>query len=77
MCFLVHNLHPTWLRAECEEWEVQLYSLHIRSLLCDTQMQSEAGFRVPQSPRLIPLIQPAATSKDSIKYLSFVQIIRG
>lgn len=59
-----HYFYPTWLTAECGEWEVHLYSVHIRSLLCDTQMQCELRFSVSQLPRLIPLIQPTVTSKD-------------
>lgn len=64
-----HHFHPTWLTAEREEWKVDLYSVQIRSLVCDTQMQGEVGFSVPQLPRLVPLIQSTVTSEDLVKHL--------
>lgn len=67
MCFMGHHFHPTWLTAVCEEWEVHLYSVHIKSLQCDTWIQCEVGFGVPQLPRLMLLTQPTVASKDLVK----------
>lgn len=55
-CFVAR--HPTRLTAECEEQEDLLYSVLIRNLLCDAQVQCEVGFSVPQ----LPVIQPAVAS---------------